>query len=82
MKYNILTRPRGNGTFGEFIITSLTADQTNKMGTWEDRDRYALAKVMYSQTNKQEMLQHAQKLASYFEEVDTAKEAVIRCTKL
>jgi hypothetical protein len=82
VKYNILIRPRGNDTFGEFLITPLTADAINKMDNQEVRDRHVIAKVTFTPGNRAEMWQHASKLATYFEEVDTAKEAVIRCTKL
>jgi hypothetical protein len=79
MKYNVFYR--GTGAVREILITHLSLDELKKK-TNQEQDQFILAKVTYTPTNCAEMMQHAQKIADYFEQVDTAKEAVIRCTKI
>lgn len=83
MKYNVFTRTWKDGS-GYYVISPMTFEAWDK-ATGEDATmdrKYAQALVSFSKINQAEAKQHAQKLAAYFEEVDTAKEAVIRCTKL
>lgn len=44
--------------------------------------QHVVAIIPFIASNKAEMLQHAKKLAAYFEECDKAKEAVINCSKI
>lgn len=82
MKYRVCSRSWEDGG-GEFVLLP----ESIPFEKWKPVDinldhKYCIAKVSYTQINKAEMRQHANKLAAYFEEVDTAKEAVIRCTKI
>lgn len=80
MKYNLLYFTHNDGV-KEVWITPLKADDFKDMPE-NKRHLAILAKIFYTKANQEEMLQHAQKLADYFEQVDIAKEAVIRCTKI
>lgn len=82
MKYKVYCRTWSDDS-GEYIIMPETIpfDKWKSISINDDH-RYCVAKVSYAANNAAEMRQHANKLAAYFEEVDTAKEAVIRCTKI
>jgi cytochrome c1 len=77
MKYHVMW------TDAEVHVSTITfaeaAAMADKRKDWK---LYSICRLPYTPQNKAEMKQHAEKIAAYFEEVDTAKEAVIRCTKI
>jgi hypothetical protein len=68
-----------------FVITRLTVEEWQNMpepNKNEKRLATVICQLPFVPTNREEQLQHAKKIAAYFDQVDIAKEAVINCTKI
>lgn len=80
MKYQVHSWTRGKDYW--FTVSPTPYEELKPLVIADNAHNHIVATVHFTPANKDEMRQHAKKLADYFEAIDIQKEAVINCSKI